>query len=344
MSYVPQKLMEGETPSYKPKTLFESADVDKSKDGYKPATFDLSHIVISGLEQSVMEKRANEYKPVSLDLSNVKELPTKEYNVTTFDSVKPTTVLKSIVVTDRDIYAVKSEISATDIVWIKSIINSIDVNRYKDSIFNVGVEFQQKASDVPQKMSCIAEDSIVSTAKYMEDLKTVVSGFSFKSGFFSGSIENRIKKTKDDITKLKSGIVVLLPLIENISNEISECSNEIKVSITGMNMAILAIQVLMNKVDAEHTNVLVNRITSIQLSINIALQTEQIITVKRINIDNLVNVVRDTIFSALPTFFNNIEIVEMSNNKGVVEEGIINQVISSQNNLVILINQKGSGN
>ena len=312
---------------------------------YKPAplSFDKQQKIDIELANNILDESVktpqNSYKPGAFDMSGVPQRPTSTYQPVVFDGIKATTMLKPLSVTDHDILQKDNTLVSTDIIWIKSIISNIDPNNYRESVSLLGYDHQKKTSDIPQYINSISELESTRLISYLDELKSVISSLSIKGGFFKGSFESRITKSKSRINDLKNLITSQLPIVENMVGIFNTCSHDIDVAMHGIDMVCIAISIAIDKVEDSLKDLFLNRISSLHMSKNVILQTKQIIGVKNTNISNLISIARDTIFTALPTMFNQLEIIELQEQSGKIDDVVLNNVLKSQNDIVQMLNK-----
>lgn len=284
------------------------------------------------------------YKPVSLSIvrntfPELHEPPKPSVTVKPLSGLTPTTVFKQIEVSDDDIRAVFTNPKLSDSSSIRAIVAELNANDYDKAIANIGVDEQAALAEIPQEIHCVVPKggALDQTMGILADIKEVIEKMNPKKGFLSFLFKADANNVKSNVTLLVKSLKVYIPELEAIKAKVYTLRTDAQTYKLQLEYHSAAVKILKNKIDKKHEFALDSRLSTIYISNTIAIQTLQLIELKVKNIDNIIGIIRDTILVSIPSWFNQLEILEQMEASNVDNE-VMQNVLTSQNQILEKLN------
>lgn len=256
--------------------------------------------------------------------------------------MKPRVIFEGFKFTEAEVVAVVPELNSAEAKLIIDLASKISCTDYDKTIPDIGVKHQEMLAAVPERLNTVVpKDGIVDQSiDALQTIKEMVESIQIKKSFITklfSSVKD-IDKTKALIKAKTAELRRYMTGLDALNNEIDEIENRLVGCRDAISCNFNLIKVLKTK--AKNVDQLLDsRLSSLYISITIAEQTKQLIGLKTKNIKAIISTIRDTLLTSIPSWFNQIEILEQMEVSNAIDENLVKSLMENQEQILKQLSQ-----
>ena len=262
-------------------------------------------------------------------------------------AMKPNVLFDVITLTEQEVMSVLPDVNNCDALLIIRDIEKISMNSLEKTIPNIGIQQQESLALIPEKAnSVIPKNGVVDQSlNSLDEIKELVESIrikkdeSFIDKLFAKKVD--IADTKKSINDKTKTLKIQMQELEKVIGCVDKLESDLNSSKYGLLISSNTVKVLKNKIP-KHQDLLDSRFSSLYISLTIAEQTRQLLSIKTKNIRAIIAVIRDTLLTSIPSWFNSLEILEQMEVSNALDQNLIQSLLTSQDEILkqLSINSK----
>jgi hypothetical protein len=260
--------------------------------------------------------------------------------------MKPTVQFEGITATEDDIKAIIPDISGIDADEIIRMLSKVSCTNYERTIPEIGLLYQESLAEIPELANTvIPKGGIVDRSlESLDMIRDMIGDIKIKNDSLFGKMFAKkvcIDETKKKIGEQTKALKIHVIDLDKVTNHVNELMIKLNESKRGLLLHSNLIKVLKAKT-TNSEKVLDSRFGSLYISLTIADQTKQLIDLKMKNIKSIITVIRDTLLTSIPSWFNQLEILEQMEVASAIDETLVQSLMNNQQEILkqLSINSK----
>ena len=252
--------------------------------------------------------------------------------------MKPTVQFEGITATEGEIKDLIPGISSIDADQLVQMLSRISCTNYERTIPDLGLEAQEMLAEIPELANTIVPKNGVvdKSLEALDDIKELIESIKIKKDSLLDKLFSKkvcAEETKKKISENTKSLRGYITNLETIINKTDDLMMKINQSKVGLTLHSSLIKVLKAKTKNSE-KVLDSRFSSLYISLTIADQTQKLIELKTKNIRVIITVIRDTLLTSIPSWFNQLEILEQMEVSSAIDETLVQSLMNNQQEIL----------
>lgn len=256
----------------------------------------------------------------------------------------PSVKFTGFVATIDDVLAIIPDINPSYIDHIIKKLAMISNTNFRQSLHTIGLAEQEKLAELPEKINNLVPkngviDQSLETLQVVRDLVMSIQIKKDESllGKMFGKAQDRdaLKQSvKNATNKLKANI----PNLDVLSGRITEIRKELELCKIELSHYHNMLKIMCSKANGAD-DVINSRSTSLHITMTVAEQTNQLIGLKFKNVDAIIATIRETLLNSIPSWFNQMEILEQMEISNAIDTSLVESLLKNQDDIVKQLSQ-----
>lgn len=256
----------------------------------------------------------------------------------------PSVKFTGFTATRDEVLSVIPDINPSYIDHIITKLSMISNTSFRQTLPTIGLPEQERLAAIPEKINTLVPRNgvIDNSLENLQTVRDLVMSIQIKKdesllGKMFGKTQDKAalkQLVKDTITKLKSNI----PNLDTLSNQITDIKKELEVCKIDLSHCHNMLKIMCVKTkDAD--DVINSRSTSLHITMTVAEQTNQLIGLKFKNVDSIIATIRETLLNSIPSWFNQMEILEQMEVANAIDSSLVESLLKNQDDIVKQLSQ-----
>ena len=266
-------------------------------------------------------------------------------NYTPSAVMKPRVQFEGFKFSKEEILAIVPGLPDNDVEVIISLFSKISCTDYERTIPEIGLKHQETLACIPEHLNTVVPKNGVvdGSIEALASIKELIEGIQIKKeeSFFGkmfGKKAITVEETKKMIHLKTRDLRGKVSELEEINNIVTNIKVRLENCREGLSQNYSLIKVLKSK--AKNVDILLDsRMGSLYISLSISEQTKQLIQIKTKNIQSIISTIRDTLLTSIPSWFNQMEILEQMEVSNAIDENVVKALMENQENILKPLSQ-----